>query len=292
MKQGFETEAERIPAVTSWFGAGTCREIALIQNGLSNHNYAVRTDQGEYVVKFLVTQSPGNIENDVAIQRQLLRAGVKTLQYLRHPGGDFVYRGRDGVSAVMSRRLDGMIPPRITVELVSNIGRHLALFHASVSTCPNFNGKGLMNLDVSGIDADWARHLLSRPLPKGVIHGDLHSGNVLVDPLHPEVVTAILDFEEAGENLYLVDLAATLVGVSASLDGELIDPQLVQAAKQGYEAVRPLTDEENRWLPLAFRYANEAWINWFRRYGFDDYARQYQRRYDGCGSVFGDAHAS
>ena len=270
------------------FGVGTPLEIAQIDNGLSNHNYVVRTDQGEFVVKFLVTQLPENIENDVAIQRQLLQADLRTLQYLSRPDGGFVYHGHDGTNAVISAKLDGVTPRHVSVELVANIGRHLALFHRSVVACPNPNVRGLMNHDVSGVRATWAHQLLRQPLPKGVIHGDLHTGNVLIDPLNPACVTAILDFEEAGENLYLIDLAATLVGVSSTFDGVSIDPELLRAARRGYETVRTLTDEESTWLPQAFRYANEAWINWFTRYGFGDYARQHRRRFDSFREVFGD----
>lgn len=275
-----ETEVKRVPAVTEWFGVGVPQEITLIANGLSNYNYAVCTDQGEFVVKFLVTQSPENIENDVAIQQQLLRAEIRTLEYLRGSGGGFVHHGRDQVHAVISRKLDGVMPRHLSPELVANIGRHLALFHASVATCPNPSDTGLMNLAVSGVRGEWARRLLRQPLPTGIIHGDLHSGNVLIDPYQPERVTAILDLEEAGENLYVIDLAATLVGVSSSFDGACIDLELLRAAKRGYQTARRLTEEENRWLPQAFRYANEAWINWFTKYGFTDYAQQHRRRYD------------
>jgi Ser/Thr protein kinase RdoA (MazF antagonist) len=275
-----ETEVNRVPAVTEWFGVGVPQEITLIVNGLSNYNFAVRTDQGEFVVKLLVTQSPENIENDVAIQQQLLQAEIRTLEYLRRPGGGFIHQSRDQVYAVISRKLDGVAPRHMSPELVANIGRHLALFQASVVTCPNPSTTGLMNHAVSGVRGEWARRLLHQPLPAGVIHGDLHSGNVLVDPDRPECVMAILDFEEAGENLYVIDLAATLVGVSSSFDGASIDLELLRAAKRGYETVRTLTDEENRCLPQAFRYANEAWINWFTKYGFTDYARQHRRRYE------------
>ncbi len=291
VSDGPEIEVERMQSVTMWFGIGTPLEATLIKSGLSNHNYAVRTDQGEYVVKYLVTQSPENIENDLSIQQQLLQAGVTTLQYLQAPSGGFVCHGSDTVKAVVSKKLDGATPCHMSADLVEDIGRHLALFHTSVTSCPNANLRGLMNFEVSGIRAEWASQLLQQPLPRGIIHGDLHSGNVLVDPLHPACVTAILDFEEAGENLYLIDLAATLVGVSSSFDGTSIDVELLHAARRGYETVRPLTDEENKWLPQAFRYANEAWINWFAKYGFDHYARQHRRRYERFRMVFGD-HAT
>lgn len=99
---------------------------------------------------------------------------------------------------------------------------------------------------------------------------------------------AILDFEEAGENLYLIDLAVTLMSVSSSTSREAIEPELMCAAKQGFETVRRLTDEEVFWLPRAIKYASEACIKWFMANGFDEYARQHQRRYGSFHEIFGE----
>jgi len=289
MKQRSEVEADNIPDVVSFFGVGLSRGIAPIKNGIANHNYVVSTDQGNFVVKFLVTQPPENIENDVAIQQQLSQAGVGSPHYLRNRDGDYLYRGHDNLNAVISEKLDGVSPRQMSADLVSGIGRHLALFHTSVVACPNPNQAGsLMNPGMSGDNTGWARTLLDQPLPRGIIHGDLHSGNVLVDPRHRDRVIALLDFEEAGENLYLIDLAVTLMSVSSSTSREAIEPELMRAAKQGYETVRRLTDQEVVWLPWAIRYTSEAWITWFVANGFDEYARKHQRRYDGFREVFGE----
>ena len=122
--------------------------------------------------------------------------------------------------------------------------------------------------------------MIGQPLPRGIIHGDLHAGNVLVDRSNRARVIAILDFEEAGENLYLIDLALTLMAEGAPWDADSMDPDLLRAVKQGYESIRPLTEAEKSWLPVAIRYASEAWINWFEANGYERYARQHRRRYD------------
>lgn len=283
------SEIDTIPDVLSFFAVGGAHEITPIKNGIANHNYAVSTDRGDYVIKFLVNQTTDDVENDVSIQRQLRQAGVGAPQYVRSGDGGYLYRGRGAISAVISEKIDGVTPRRMSVELTSDIGRHLALFHTSVAALPHPNNAGLMNPGVSGVDSEWARRLFDQPLPRGIIHGDLHGGNVLVHPRDRDRVTAILDFEEAGENLLLVDLAVTLMGVSASTSREaVLKPELMRAVKRGYEAVRTLTDEEHPWLPQAIRYASEAWIDWFRANGFDGYARQHQRRYESFLEVVGD----
>ncbi len=99
---------------------------------------------------------------------------------------------------MISEKIDGVTPR----QMISGIGRHLALFHTSVVACPNPNEVGsLMNPGVSGVNTEWARALLDQPLRRGIIHVELHIGNVLVDPRHQDRVIALLDFEEAGESV-------------------------------------------------------------------------------------------
>jgi len=142
MKQRSEVEADNIPDVVSFFGVGLSRGIAPIKNGIANHNYVMSTDQGDFVVKFLVTQAPENIENDVAIQQQLQQAGVGFPHYLRSRNGEYLYRCHDNINAVISEKLDGVTPRQMSADLVSDIGRHLARFHTSVVACPNPNEAG------------------------------------------------------------------------------------------------------------------------------------------------------
>lgn len=48
-----EAETGAIPDVLSYFGAGSASSIEPASHGISNRNYIVRTDRGEYVVRFV-----------------------------------------------------------------------------------------------------------------------------------------------------------------------------------------------------------------------------------------------
>ena len=84
-------------------------------------------------------------------------------------------------------------------------------------------------------DAPWvqaAQRLIAanlapvRPgLPGGVIHGDFHENNVLVESEAIPRVIAVMDFEEAEENLLLVDVARTLLSVGRDAAGTSLDPE-------------------------------------------------------------------
>jgi len=287
MNESAGVEAATIPNALSFFGIGRAREISTPGFGMSNHNFLVRTDRGEFVVKLLAHQAPANIEIEIAIQGQLRAAGIGTPEYLRNADGQYLCRNA-AVNAVVSRRIDGVTPRHMSVGLATDIGRHLALFHTSVRTVPHPNSTSLLSPEVALVTSDVARTLPDQPLPRGIIHGDLHDGNVLVDPLNRDRVIAILDFEEAGENLYLIDLAVTLMAVGAIWGGDVIEPELMRAAKRGYESVRGLTEQEIVWLPQAIMYASESWINWFRANGHERYARRHQGRYASFVEIFGD----
>lgn len=282
-----EAEAAEISAVLAFFGLGPAQNIAPAGFGISNHNYAVSTENGDYMVKFLVNQTPESIANDVAIQRELSDAGVVAPCYLRSRSGGYICE-HDGMKAAVSQKIEGVPPRHMSITLASDMGRHLALFHTSVRTLPFPNTSGLMRPAVATVTSEKARELPHQGLPRGIIHGDFHSGNVLVDPADRDRVVAVLDFEEAGENVLLVDLAVTLMAVGFRWGGDQIEPELLRAAKMGYERVRRLTDEEVVWLPQAMRYASEAWINWFRSNGYEQYACRHQRRYDSFETAYGD----
>lgn len=281
------TEIDAIAAVLAFFGLGTAQDVAPARFGISNHNYVVSTAKGDHVVRFLINQVPESVANDIAIQRQLRDVGVAAPRYLWSSAREYVYR-HDDLHAVVSNKIEGMPPRHMSARLASAMGRHLALFHASVRTLPFPNTSGLMHPAVATVTSDLTREIQNQDLPRGIIHGDFHSGNVLVAPDDQDRVVAVLDFEEAGENLLLIDLAVTLMAVGFPWGSDQIEPDLVGAGKQGYESVRRLTHEEVVWLPQAIRYASEAWINWFRANGYERYAVQHLRRYDSFQAAFGD----
>ncbi|KKU28757.1 MAG: Homoserine kinase [Candidatus Amesbacteria bacterium GW2011_GWA2_47_11b] len=268
-----DLETQSVSDVLAFFGIEIPREITRIGDGIANHSYIAKTNQGEYVVKFLVAQTTKNIENDIIIQKQLRRVGINTPLYIQNKDGRYIFNNND-TSAVVSERIDGVIPRKVMGKLAKDIGQKLAIFHKSVLKLSYPNNKGLMNPKVSGIVSE----LFAQSLPKGIIHGDLHNGNILVDPAEKDSVVAILDFEEAGENLYIVDLAVTLMSVCTSSDENIVDTDLMQAVTSGYESVRQLSKEEKYWLPEAIKYSAKAWIKWFNENGYDKYAEKHQMR--------------
>jgi homoserine kinase type II len=275
-----DIEIALIPEILSFFGFDPPEIIAPVTLGISNHNYVVTTQQDEFVVKFLINQPVETVENDVATQKSLANAGIWAPRYLCNRDGITVF-DRGPHRAVVSRRIHGVVPETMTINLAREFGRLLAGFHMAVTYLPQPNTRGLMNPGTSGIKSP----LFSRALPTGIIHGDFHAGNALVDLATQERIIAICDFEEAGENVYIVDLAVTVMGV-CSYDENVMDIALIRALIQGYETLRPLSTREHTYFPEALQYAAHSWIQWFLANGYEKYARNHQTRLEMVMQIF------
>jgi homoserine kinase type II len=265
-------EVAVIPNILSYFSLGTPREIVPIKEGISNDSYLVSSNEHEYIVKFLINQTSERIENDVAIQQQLQRGNIHSPTYLQDKAGNYVYKDGD-IKAVISPKIEGVTPRIANPLLAHDFGRVLASFHQYVTEIPHSNDKGLLNPEVSGVQSD----IFSQPLPKGIVHGDFHLGNALVFPRNSDSIVAMLDFEEAGENLYVVDLALTVMSVCCSNENTF-EPALVEAAIRGYQSIRKLTWDEKSMFALAIEYAAQTWIKWFTAHGYQRYAQKHQDR--------------
>jgi Ser/Thr protein kinase RdoA (MazF antagonist) len=267
-----EKEINLIPQVTKFFEVGNPIKIEPAKLGISNHNYFVLTEQGDFVVKFMINQKANSIENDVAIQKYLSKTGVKAPKYLTDKQGNYIFRNNE-LKVVISRRIQGCNPRNISTELAYNFGQVLANFHTHVEKLPRTNDKGLMNPELSKVKSD----IFNQKLPKGIIHGDFHLGNALVDLKDKDRVVAMLDFEESGKNLYIVDLALTIMG-TCSYSDDVMDAGLIRKIISGYEEIRQLEDLEKKYFIEAIHYTAEAWIKWFKENNYEKYAKNHQKR--------------
>ncbi len=207
MKENIDSEVKIIPEIMSSFGLEASEDIARTKYG-ANHNYAIKTARGDYFVRFLLTQTAKDIANEVAVQSQLKAAGLTTPIYIKAKSGQQVF-SKSGIKAVVSKKIEGVIPEKTNTKLARDFGQKLAIFHKSVTKLPHPNDKALMNPKTSGITST----ISDQRLPSGIIHGELWAGNVLVDSAEQDKIVAVLDFEDVDRNIYIVDLAVTLMAV-------------------------------------------------------------------------------
>jgi len=87
-------------------------------------------------------------------------------------------------------------------------------------------------------------------LPKGAIHADYFTDNVLMDD--NGIVTGVIDYYYACTDFYAYDLAVALNAWGFTPGGQPM-PDMISAFARAYQAVRPLSEAEIAALPLFAR---------------------------------------
>jgi len=93
---------------------------------------------------------------------------------------------------------------------------------------------------------DKLQAFINAPFEKGIIHGDLYYDNTL---FNNNVLSSVLDFEQAGRGEYILDLGISISGTCLE-KGRIISP-LVKSYLAGYESRRPLALLEKQFLDQA-----------------------------------------
>lgn len=123
--------------------------------------------------------------------------------------------------------------------------------HASARVLADCGEEALRAIDAAlpamiGV-ADGVAENWPQDLPQSIIHSDLFPDNVL---MLGETVSALIDFYFACNDAMAYDLAVTHAAWSFSGDGRDFRPEVGRALIEGYEAVRPLAQDEREALPL------------------------------------------
>ncbi len=276
MKTADPAELQVIPDILKYFQLGTVSEATPVSFGIGNHNYYVRAGEVEYVVKFLITQKSKTTESDLEIHDQLEKVDIRSPKYLANGSGEHLYR-KDNLSAVVSKKIEGVIPRLANEQLAYEIGRLLALFHTQIRTVPKLTA-GWMQPKMRGLRTPESDILYEAHLPNGITHGDMHLYNVLVDEPTKSTIIALFDFEEVGDDLLVLDLGRSILGVCCNEAGDALLSNLIKAEVAGYESVRKLTVQEKQLVPVAIKYAGEVCIKWFKDHGYEKYIESHRRR--------------
>jgi homoserine kinase type II len=279
-------EMIQIPQVISFFQAGPVRNATQLTEGTANLNFLVTTlGNRELIVKFPVNQTRESLQNDIAIQEQLSKAGLRSSTYLHTADGRFVYD--EGKSpAVVSTHIDGIHPQEIDEDISHTIGNVLARFHEAVTILPIERDGWLNPVTTNKLTTheddpltQQARRYLAtganlydKDLPSGIIHGDLDPNNLLLNRDDPTKVEALLDFEETEKNVFIVDIARTMVRVCVDKSGKALDKNLMRSFLEGYAAIRLPTQEEFENMPNAIKWVSGAAMLWYIENGSPELA--------------------
>ena len=251
---------------------------------MSNANYLVTTEKGQFVVRFLRNETHASVINAESIHKYLKKFHIISPEYVRKANGELT-ETIEGTLVSVEKKVLGQVIEKVDAEFCKKCGELLAKFHLFVGNLPEEN-TGWLDRESTEMPlrststtktavtlVKQNQKIYSSNLPTGIIHGDIHEGNVLVDMNND--ISAIVDFDESEYNILLVDVARSLIDLGDPEEKGELNTELVQAFLMGYNANRPLTEDEKTYFEEALKYAAGKCAIWLCNRNYEGEGARY-----------------
>ena len=258
-------------------GLPNLNSMEILQGGWDNTNILLTlSDASKVVLKVWNANTVEEVQRVVARHCHLDENGIPTAVPIQLANGNLITE-KGGMSWTLLPFIEGGMLDTDENSLKS-LGENLARLHQipAADCFPDDYRMGWSLFEEMFVIADdantWSDFLITlkkeserlqnqipESLPQGILHGDVFPDNVIGDG----AVAAILDLEEAFIGPCAFDLMMAFVGFGWNEDEPLIDRW--NALLEGYESIRPLTQDEKLALPALHRYATlsiAAWRYW------------------------------
>ena len=239
-----------------------------IAAGVTNSNYALETERGQYVLTLYEHHSDDELDYMLNLQRHLAQQGVRCSEPVKDRRDEF-YSTLNNRPAAIIGRLVGKVQSNPALDQCAQIGAELAKFHLAGrgfgQTRENPRGldwivavrdmlrEQLVALDMTTIEGSLQEALRFdlESLPRGAIHADLFHDNALFDDAK---LGGILDFDYACTDSFVFDIAILLNDWCIDAENQLIEVR-VNAVIDAYQHHRRLESAEIEAMPLMLRLA-------------------------------------
>jgi homoserine kinase type II len=258
-------DAEAIARAYSLVGVTA---VEPVRGGTVNSNYYVSAGGADLFLRVYEEAGPTGARFEALFASHLAARGIPTPVPLRTRAGGF-FAEHAGKPVALFPRVGGfeVCQALVTPARARRVGRAVAQIHAAARDFPDRRtGRFTLGDVVHRLDGvreprlavtvdrlrrevDRLERVRERLLPMGPVHGDLFRDNVRWDG---DEIVAVLDFESASVGSYAYDLAVVLLSWCFS---DRFVPELVAAAIEGYESVRPLEPVERAALSTEARVA-------------------------------------
>lgn len=266
--------AEQLAALIAEYDVGELIMAKGIAEGVSNSNWLIETTGHDGKgARFILTMYEFRIDlEDLPFFLSLLdHLAARDCPVPRtiHDRSGALYRMVGNKAVALIEFLPGVSVSAPTPEQARAVGETLARLHLAAADFPGqrANAMGisewqrlaqactpaglarispdlpdLIARELAAIEAQWPTGL-----PRGVIHADLFTDNVL---MLGNRVTGLIDFYFACTDITAYDVAVTHADWCFDAQGRRFDPALSAALLAGYEQVRPLSGAERAALPI------------------------------------------
>lgn len=286
------------------FGVEFMRALPITQ-GIKNSNWFIQTpsdkgDERSYVFTLFEERKPHEIEKTAVILNRLkdllpVAAPLAKTRLDADGSKDYLIH-YESKAITLVPCLQGVHPQSVTIAMCRQMGEALAVLHQSLQSLQPAESYGVAlypwhevrDREMAFMPADEAKlmqdiwqayeNLPQDQLPQGLCHLDMFVDNTLWDfSQNPPKLTGLLDFTEVSVEHYVMDIAITINDFCTTWgdaeQGETVefDQAKKQAFLEGYQKIRPLTQEEVAALPIML--AKAAVIFWLLRLNVIHYNR-------------------
>ena len=266
---------EDLDAWLARYAVGALVELSPIATGIENTNYFVDTGQGRFVLTLYERVPVEDLPLYLNFMAHLARSGCAVPAPQPDRTGA-LFSILNGKPAGLVERVDGVATEPPSVAHCAAVGGALGRLHLAAlnypARLPNRRGPAwwrqaarAVRPFLSPAQDDLLRAELAfqagypkARLPKAAIHADLFCDNVL---FRGDTVVGIIDFGFAATDFLAYDLAIAVNDWCDTGDGAL-DAEKTRAFVAGYDAVRPLLDDERaQWPGLLRAAALRFWLS-------------------------------
>ncbi len=280
MPQYTTLSTEELADILKHYAIGEPLKIKDIHEGYGNSNFKLTTTKGVYLLKICDEKNTDQLHNQVTLLEHLHKHAYPTVYPILQKNNEAIYISND-YYVMIYPFLNGRTPDP-SEQVSKQIGEALATLH-SILPIPELPSFPMGITEISPFleqvketqfvrhpfvtwlksELEWIRPELDKPLPTGLLHGDMFLDNTLFDG---ERMVAILDFEEVCHDKMLIDVAMTIIGCCYNSQHQL-DITSVHGFLEAYNRNRPLSDEEWNCLDCYVHYAALCIAFWrFRQF--------------------------
>jgi homoserine kinase type II len=278
--------------ISSDFDIGQAIDIRGIHGGIENSNFFLDTEKDgkkqEYVLTIFERLSAEQLPYYLELMRHLANKSIPVPKPLENKQGQILFTLKGKPAAIVSK-LPGISRLAPEAKHCALVGEYLAKMHLASSdfkqTQENLRSLSWWQKTVPQIlshVSQTQKELLTselatqeqffnsaayKSLPQGASHCDLFRDNVLFDSQgvsdsSQDQLGGFFDFYFAGTDKWLFDLAVTANDWCLADNKQDLDPARFKALTDAYQAVRPLSKEEQASWPLMIRAAAlRFWIS-------------------------------
>lgn len=260
--------AEDLASLIAEYDVGGLISAKGIAEGISNSNWLIETERGRYILTMYERRIDlADLPFFLGLLDHLSERGCAVPRTI-HDRTGAAWREMGGKAVALIEFLPGVSVDRPTAAQAHAVGAALARVHLAgldfalerdnalgvaqtAGTLAHYDAMALGRINpvlpgVVAVATD-VRDRWPGDLPRSVCHTDLFPDNVL---MLGDAVSGMIDFYFACNEAMAYDLAVTHAAWSFDRRGSNFAPAIGAALIDGYDAVRPLQDDERAALPV------------------------------------------